>query len=171
MRGNDFLTLVIDELLSHFEYVLHCPGTIDRDPRSSPYKEGQEDADDQNLHGEKIRDGGSRIVSEEVLALFTRNYGMRADRRQNPSGNSAKVPVQEVRKKQFFCHSGIKLKLRSITAAPGSVQLVSGLNHDADRRNSEPDQEAVRAHGGTLEYSIAGDGDDAVAEQETQYQS
>src|SRR5215475_4589273 len=39
MRRNDLFTLVIDELLDHFEYVLQSPGTIDGDPRASPYKE------------------------------------------------------------------------------------------------------------------------------------
>src|SRR5690348_6567064 len=121
MRRNDLFTLMIDEFLDYLECMLHCTGTIDRDPRSSPYEKHQKDADNENLHGEKVRDRRSRIVGEKILAFFAGLNRMCSERRQNARSDSGKVSVQKVSKEQFFCHSGIKLRFRSVTATPGSV--------------------------------------------------
>ena len=158
---------MINELFDYFKDMLQRTRAIDRDPRSRPQEEHEKDADDQNLHGEEVRDGRGRIIGKKVLALLAGLNRMCSERLQNARSDSAKVLVQEMGEEQLFWHSAIKLRVRSVASTPGSVQLISGLNHDADCGDSEPNQEAVRTHRGTLEYSIASDSDNAVAQQES----
>src|SRR5579884_497704 len=103
--ADDFLALLIDELFREFKDVLHCAWLIDGNARACPEEQHQQNQDDQNLHGEEVRDRSGRIVGEQILALLARSNGMSAESRQNARGGSAEVLVQKVGKEQFFLHA------------------------------------------------------------------
>src|SRR5579884_2003143 len=76
-----------------------------------------------------------------------------------------------VKNNSSFMLWGMKLQVGSVATAQRSVQLVSGFDHDGWSQKAKPGQEAVRAHGGTLEYSIGSHGDQSVAEQKAEHQT